>query len=192
MSNTVFFHFGTPKTGTSALQDFLMDNNPVLEKYHVFYPLFDVNFLEIGANRNGHFLYYIRGNEYQKEYESCMEKLNATLSDNSDIILSDEGLWYWQNNNSWWNEFEKWCSGLDADIKVIVYLRRQEDLVESLWNQKIKGFKKSTDTFDEFLKSDYCERLPLDYESSLERIEKLTGKENLIVRPYDFNAFYNG
>lgn len=39
MSNILLIHIGMPKTGTTALQNFLLVNNDKLEKYGWCYPI---------------------------------------------------------------------------------------------------------------------------------------------------------
>ncbi len=192
MLENLYLHIGMTKTGTSALQNFLMDNNDVLEKNDFCYLKFGVDFLEIGPHRNGHFLLYVTGEEMEEEYNACMGKLREAINEKKNIILSDEGIWYWQNIKKWWNAFKDWTKELGINIKFVVYLRKQEDWIESTWNQRIKGFRKRTETFDDFLKSDDFEKLPLNYEKSLSRLESLVGIDNLIVRSYDFKQFVNG
>ncbi|MCR5101376.1 MAG: hypothetical protein K6B41_08480 [Butyrivibrio sp.] len=189
---TIYLHIGTPKTGTTAIQDFLRNNDFVLEKNNYCFPVFSVDFLDIGPNRNGQFLHYIASDNKPDEYYKCNNELKQYLKTYKNIILSDEGAWFWQKDDIWWKRVKEWAGNLGIQLKIIVYLRKQEELIDSMWNQKIKGYKKWTASFDEFLSSEYCNQLPLDYEKALSRIEKYIGIDNMIVRLYDFRSFYKG
>ncbi len=190
---TIYLHVGMPKTGTSALQMFLGTNREALEKDGFYYPNFTVRFPEVGANRNGHFLKYVQFRKDEPaDYMQCVKELKEMISAHDKIILSEEALWGKQSKKNWWKSVKKWANELCVDLKIIVYLRRQEDLVESLWNQKIKGFQKQTESFSEFLHNKSYDYLPLDYEKALAEMSKYFGEENLIVRSYDFSRFVGG
>ena len=53
---TLYLHIGTPKTGTTALQNFLPANEEVLEQHGICYPDFGFRYAGLGVHRNGHFL----------------------------------------------------------------------------------------------------------------------------------------
>ena len=53
---TLYLHIGTPKTGTTALQNFLPANEEVLEQHGICYPDFGFRYTGLGVHRNGHFL----------------------------------------------------------------------------------------------------------------------------------------
>ena len=51
---TLYLHIGTPKTGTTALQNFLPANEEVLEQHGICYPDFGFRYTGLGVHRNGH------------------------------------------------------------------------------------------------------------------------------------------
>ena len=190
---TIYLHIGMPKTGTSAVQVFLGGNQKALAKKNYCFPHFSIRFLEVGKNRNGHFLKYVQTRQDAPDpYNQCMKELKEDLKQYDNIILSEETIWAKQTIDHWWESIQEWAAELDAKVKIVVYLRRQDELMESMWNQKIKGFMKWTVTFDEYLDQEMFDFLPMDYYDCLKKIEAAFGRENLIVRPYDFRQFKGG
>ena len=82
-------------------------------------------------------------------------------------------------------------------VKVIVYLRRQDEFLSSWWNQLIKmrrpvpGRHYETMTWEEY-RGNVPDSMQLDYYGALERISAVIGKENVIVRRFDKKYFYGG
>ena len=81
----------------------------------------------------------------------------------------------------------------DLEIKVIVYLRKQADYLESQYRECVRTVLMEESVFDvfnfdhEILKG---VKDSLDYYTVLEEMAKVTGVENIIVRPYEKTQFY--
>ena len=195
---TLYLHIGTPKTGTTALQNFLSENNAVLEKYHIHYPDFGFKYEGIGYHRNGHFLaapFITEQGEKDflrpsNEYEAGLEKLRELKKSYDKIILSDENMWrnIWSRKD-YWRRVKNDFNQLGFDIKIIVYLRRQDQFLESYWAQQVKEY--ATCTLEEFMESSLFSSCPLDYYTYLNYLSDIFGKDNLIPRVYE-NAQYLG
>ena len=54
--STVYISIGTPKTGTTALQTFLRENENELNKQGYCYPMLELGIAPYYADRNGPFL----------------------------------------------------------------------------------------------------------------------------------------
>lgn len=191
---TLYLHIGTPKTGTSALQYFCAGNRKILEEKGIYYPDLGFRFPDIGKNRNAHFLSYkeytnkkekLRDHEAEKKIrEEGIQKLEEAFQTHDTILLSDEHIW---------NEKEMTAETLPAlyqrfseqgiQIKIIVYLRRQDQVIQSFWAQKIK--ESSTITFEGYMAKEKYRRFRLDYAARLQEFEDIVGKEQLIVRCYE-------
>ena len=120
---TVYLHIGTPKTGTSFLQNFFQDNRAVLEKQGYVYPDFKMTFQGVGKARNGHFLAY-KKEDAESVYNTAMDLLVQEFCQKFDkIILSEEALWNYGVN------IEKFVNDMKAQnhvVRIVVYLRRQD------------------------------------------------------------------
>ena len=82
-------------------------------------------------------------------------------------------------------------SGKFRFIVIIIYLRRQDLYVASLYNEGIvSGNHKAVWDVDEFLEKN---RLPeLDYYTLLQSWIKVFGKENIRIRPFEKGQFHEG
>lgn len=95
-----------------------------------------------------------------------------------------------------WNRLKKIADRDGYTIKLIVYLRRQDDFVASVWNQRLKmpvNHYNETDTWHSYIEN--CPDDPtlnLDYYSTLQSASNVLGRENIIVRRYDRNFLKDG
>lgn len=198
---TVYLHIGTSKTGTTALQKFMRKNEEEMKKQGYCYPLMKLGIQALYRDRNAQFLIYESIHEKRKKGETSAQhefrvKENGYLQvaeaakKYENIVLSDEQIWYKsKKEENFWKEMVEDFRKIGCEVKVIVYLRRQDLLVQSLWNQNVKMFRKTEVSFEECVNSDYFDYFPLDYYAHLKEIEKDVGKENLIVRPYERGRF---
>ncbi len=198
MSN-LYLHIGTPKTGTSAIQNFLTDNRRLLEKKGYCYPDMQVSFQGIGAKRNGHFLVYHyksleKAEAVKKENELVEQKLKMIyeLSEKyENIVLSDEGIWNaYHTKNDFWKNLNNALKNHNITLKVIVYLRRQDLFIQSYWAQQVKEIQ--TYTFSNYINEGIYKACQLNYYDAVKEISDNTGKENMIVRVYESQQFYGG
>lgn len=189
--STVYLHIGTPKTGTSAIQMFCEENRAILEKNGICYPKFPVQFKGIGIHRNAYFLsnkvYQSgkRNNDKEREIrQKCYDVLQKKVKSFETVIISDEHIWNEKELNSEnFAKLKEIIANMGAKLKVIVYLRRQDLVVQSYWAQQVKeGEKSEFKTYIDEKKYTYFE---LDYEKRIAEIAKSVGKENIIVRVYE-------
>lgn len=198
--NVLLLHIGMPKTGTTALQHFFRKNDELLKEYGWAYPdtkkILDErfptlnpimysppDFLQTRYVTNGSALFtnwVFDTNSPQWNY--LWEYLEKEL-ENRNVILSSEDI-YIQDTGKIISEVKKRYS----NVKIIVYLRRQDLLADSYWNQLIKGdYSKN---FDEYIEECVnAESYGYYYLKKLDVICDLVGKDNLIVRPYEKKQF---
>lgn len=200
---TLYIHIGTPKTGTTSLQHFCTENAKLFEEQGYCYPIFPHKFKYINIMRNGFFLSY-KGydedkNRNQMEEAKFFRQGMDFVLDNfrkfDNVILSDEAIWnvvFKKGKLDLWERLKKEAEENDYVIKVIVYLRRQDSLATSWWNQKIKIGKRvySKASWETFVEDPT--KLELEYYDPLKFIEKSVGKENIIVRRFGRQYFKNG
>ena len=125
-----------------------------------------------------------------------MNRVQKLFQEYDAIILSDEGIWWdahTKRRRTLWKELRACMEKGEYRIRVIVYLRRQGQLVESQWNQRIKHAVAVDNalTWAEFL-GDYDKYVAPDYAADLKRIEKELGLEALIVRRFQRDSFVGG
>lgn len=188
MSNKVIFHIGIHKTGTTSLQYFLYTNEECLEKAGYTYPhiledLDCIPFPREHIHKNGGMFYqYCDESDLSNEYWNILCNYIRHKNQDYNVIISAEGIV--NHAKSILLRAVKEFSS----VQVVVYLRRQDRLIESLWNQVIKAGDYAG-TFAEFVS-----HAPewLDYYETLSTITGIVGKENVIVRIYDKKELVGG
>lgn len=198
---TLYIHIGTPKTGTTAIQRFCKTNQELLFKKGYCYPDSQYVYPNVGRLRNGHFL----SGGYKKEdgsrdverdkqvLDDAMNQIIGLLSKYENVILSDEGIWHSTRKYraNIWDYLNKKSEEYNFQIKIIVYLRRQDTFASSWLNQSIKEGLNSPFSIMEW--EDFVNRKPFhlitDYYGHISKIAKVLGKENIIVRVFEKKSF---
>lgn len=189
---TVYLCIGTMKTGTSSLQLFMRRNAVELNKQGYCYPQIPVLGKNI-HNRNANFLIYRSANEDENKKKSeelevrkkGYEIVAETAQNYENIVLSEELIWHHSKKKGFWSEIKEEFERIGCQVKIVVYLRRQDELVQSLWNQNVKSEQCWYITFAEFINEKQYSYFPLNYYKKLNQIAKAVGKENVIVRVYE-------
>ncbi len=192
---TLYLHIGTPKTGTTAIQNFLPLNKSLLKEQGFCYPDFGYRYYGVNRYRNGHFLVHRRKNcdpgdeskirkaEDNRFFEG-LDRIRELSVNFQNIILSDENIWNgYVNRENFWHMLSDALSEREIDLKVIVYLRRQDLVAESYYSQRVKV--KIKDSFKDYLESEDITYFNFDYYAQLKEIAQAIGKENIIVRVYE-------
>ena len=194
-------HVGTHKTGTTSLQRFVLANADLLAEQGLYVPKTPGKYRHRNEDRTACFLRYMAHNElfgyYPDEDFGSMALQDAlvvteALESRDDVLLSDERIWYdAARKPEYWKAIRNVSENLGFDsFRIVVYLRRQEDLAVSLWEQ----FAKQTimrRSLNDYLKSKRAISV-LDYHSVLKAMEDVFEHESIIVRVYDRNAFTGG
>lgn len=200
---TLYIHIGTPKTGTTSIQNFCGLNREKLKEQGVLYPIMNYHYERKSVNRNGYFLTGTikengtRNKEKEKQvFNNELQYIVDCFKDYDTILLSDESIWWATSTRrkGLWKDLKKHSEQHNYQIKVIVYLRRQDQFMMSRYNQKLKtDFIASTQSFDEYF-ADMNGRFKcvMDYRERIDNIAKSISKENVIVKRFDRNYFYNG
>jgi len=201
MKKTLYLHIGTPKTGTTAIQLFLRKNRRLLKKRGYFIataqdPVSNRNLRFLVAYLNVFGLQELRlagrlsGNEENEGlllstwFDSFVRRLSRVKA--SRVVLSEEMLWW------------ALCDGdrlkvlLDAlkpyfDVKVIVYLRRQDHYIMSIYQQALKACNVNAKTCPEWI-ADPQNRQVADYthyDRALNKLVGYVGFKNIILRVYE-------
>lgn len=199
---TLYIHAGTPKTGTTSIQNFCKENQEPLQQKGYYYPLFPYRYIGAHALRNAHFIF---GCLYKEDGSRDLSAEMQTLEDGwkhiheafetyDNIILSDEGLWTvgFRDEISAWEKIKQEQEKGQFAIKVIVYLRPQDEFLYSWWSQKVKEGFHDEATLDWNTMSKELPLVKINYYEMLESIAQYVGKENIIVRKFDKKDFKGG
>ena len=197
--STLYLHIGTPKTATTSIQKFCMENQEVLNKKGFSYPILDFKYPKVEIRRNGHFLVgKLLDSNGQEDHEGeitlwnkGLSMLHNDLEKFGNVILSDENIWHSSVGSKFdfWEKLQSDAENNNYKIKVIVYLRRQDDFANSWLSQQIKeGWNTYAGVkWDAFIHRP--KGVALDYYGLLEKIAEIIGKENIIVRIFERKRF---
>lgn len=198
---TVYLHIGLPKTGTTVLQYFLYNNADILSQHGIAYPDFGLRYKNESAHlsfrKNGRFLIAPNTSNGKRDFSRPADEYAPTLDKIAElgktydrILISDEGIWkISKKRENFWSDLKSDLTDRGLDLKLIVYLRRQDSFVQSMYAQRVKETKKPF-TFEEYLASEASD-WPLDFKERLDYISGIVGKEAMIVRIYE-KAQYRG
>ncbi len=118
------------------------------------------------------------------DFDIFIQYLKDKLEKNN-VIISSENLWPFH-----YDFLKQFIQELGDRLELIVYLRRQDQYVESMWNEVIK-LSISTDTVEEyydFLLFEEHDNHGLRYMRRLKKLCQIVGKEHLHIRLYESNA----
>lgn len=181
----LFIHIGTHKTGTTTIQYALRNNAEALRNENLIY-------LSIPAS--AHKLMN-RIDVDDHIISQCRDELNQAIA-----IQQKDGdfhyIWSWEGFSGSPNiGYENACIVAESlkkitigfDVQIIVYLRRQDDFIQSLYTQKI--MEGESYTFESFLHN--YSSVSFNWERLLRCYAASFGKDKIIARRYD-GALFDG
>ncbi len=188
MIKKLFLHIGMHKTGTSSLQHFLDIYSDELLRQGFYVPV-------TGGIKHRHhsFAFELKKEDNLEKtfkdnpiWENLKLEIKSTPADK--IIMSSE-------------EFSlispKAIQALKVffkayDVKIYIYIRRQSDMVESVYNQDIKDInsseKKSIENW--LQEQEAFLYFHLDYYQKILKWEEVFGIDNIVVRVYDSDRLF--
>ena len=181
---TIYLHVGTAKTGTSALQNFVCENLERLEEHGYYYPQTG----RVLDCHHGIAFFWGDHDAFKKKFgirEDQLSRLAEEMRINRDkhILISSECLLL---STVDWEGFLSIFP--HNNIKMIIYLRRQDAFISSRYRELVKG-NQITQPPEEWIKTNFY---PNEYTGILNRLSEYVGKENIIVRAYEKQQFKDG
>ena len=135
MKPTLYLHIGRPKTGSTALQHFLMKNRQALLEQDILYPL-------TGSYQlSSHLFAYAYSDTLREaanlpviDRRGLWTKLAAEISERpvNAVVMSSENFWFVDPADLAAD------IGSDFDVKVIAYIRRQDNVIASSFSEEVK------------------------------------------------------
>lgn len=184
---TLYIHIGTGKTGTTAIQNFLYENREVLKNSY------GIQYCETGLVSRNHRGLDINATkrrlaDYRKIKLRLYQLNHEIISSNChDFIISDEdfpGLSVKEIR------FYRKILFSDFNIKIIVYLRRQDKFLESWFNQIVKAGNYGADI--NILYSQLLKNKILDYCYLLDKWQSVFGRDNIFARVFERELLQDG
>lgn len=200
---TLYLHIGTAKTATSSIQAFLAANRKTLARLGYCFPKLPHQYPYVNPNRNAHFML---GNTYEKDFhvqppeetedlQEGLAQVRECFKEYDRVILTDENLWRASTYliKDLFPYLEQEAKKQGYLIKIIVYLRRQDQYLISLWNQNVKRsnnpYTVPLDSYIKRMQKNF--NLILNYDSKLDSLAELFGKDNLTVRRFEPQSWKN-
>jgi glycosyltransferase involved in cell wall biosynthesis len=188
---SLYLHIGHHKTGSSSIQHFLSVNRDALLETGVRYPDMGPAWAhhELASvclnNKSSPQAFPVRSQERFGSREEWAEHVGRLRDDwlmcpEERIILSSE---QFKNNNPF--ELRGFLDGFD--VKVIVFLRRQDEKLESGFNQRLKSGNISQADYEGFLKAG-----AKNYFTDLLLWEEAFGEGNILVQPFEKQSLEGG
>lgn len=196
---TAYVHIGTPKTGTTSIQDFLYLNREKLEIQNTIY----ANSIESHTRHNAlvNFCFEFRNySNWEKisferilKYRSRLKLFYALKEEvvqaKRDFIFSTEGITWHFYDVKYIKILKKFFKELGFNrIILILYLRSTSDLLISLSTQLIKTNYSSIPCF--INPWEYDRQYIFNNKWLCQKYSEIFGKENLIVKLFDKNEFF--
>ncbi|MCV3494074.1 hypothetical protein L8Y65_07410, partial [Campylobacter lari] len=198
---TCYLHIGTPKTGTTSIQVFLSANRKFLQKQRMIY------LSSLGRNGSQwHFTFLaynnIRSDEYcisrkiyiESDFKIHKKKIfldfkkELKKASYQKLLISSEHLSSRLQSTKEIKRCKKILNILGfKKIKILVYLREQDIMTSSYFSTELKSGK----NINGVVRSKDFSSLG-DYKKLLCKWQEFFGKENIIVRLFDKNEFYQG
>lgn len=200
----VILHIGYPKTGTSSIQFFLLDNRELLERS-------GVNFFIPAASydRRGYWmvapnaafvclsaLMESHGLEVDEQTLSTVDVIGRKFRDEIThypiSVLSYENISCYPSL-SYLQAVRKHLADIvpdDTQVEIIVYLRRQDEWALSMWKEYVKSHLTYMKDLKTALQEDLVQLL--DYDRNLALLEDVFGREQITVRRYGTPYFVGG
>lgn len=184
---TVYLHIGSPKTGTSALQYFLLQNREVLHKYGIEYPKHLIDPNGISSGNAEQLVRYLKKDDIQKDdIQNARRFIEFVLNNDCErVVLSSEYFYRLQSEGI--AVTKELLSGVDT--KVIVYLRREDNVFISAYNQGVKRARRTA-----LITAWYIKRLSNVRSAYIEvsKWSRICGGDNMIIRVYEKQQYAGG
>ncbi|GAB2984802.1 hypothetical protein [Nocardioides montaniterrae] len=193
----VVIHIGMGKTGTSSLQEWFGRNRPVLADHGVLYPTTPGRFrhVKLGlmttpVDELNEMPAWRRMNRDDPErYQAEMRA--ATISEIRDaalprVLLSNEG--HFGSSEAAIAELGGFLGSFASSVRVVVYLRRQDDHLLSRYQQLVKVG--STERLASRVDVDLSDLY--DYAARLTTWQRVLAPDALVVRPFEREQLAGG
>jgi hypothetical protein len=196
----IYLHIGTTKTGSTSIQMLLQENRAVLRRKNIaVYTFCRRERADVSCQMRGLVAYLSLGLSSFRTAKKSVEWYHRFLQELKDesadrVIVSEECLWDVVGS---WRKRRRFRQFIDdlrvfADVRVLVYLRRQDNFLMSAYQQNLKGGQLGGLTCRRWLLLSSGGKSRADYRRCLTWILSLIEKEHLTIRPFETAQFVQG
>ena len=190
MKKNIYLHIGLHKTGTSMLQKYMFQNADLLKESGYLYPYY-------GIVNNAHHLLAWPLNETHPRYKLLHETYDEVLltlkheiskSECESIVISSEDFSKIYSPAN----LERLSNSLkEFNVKVIVYVRRQDHFLQSLYSQVVKQSRYPKD-IGRFVQDALTKEEIWNIKPKLDIWSQFFGQDNIILRVYEKQQLEEG
>ena len=196
----LLLHIGSHKTATTSLQHFCALNRSALKTHGFFYPrsrdsayVFNGLASAIAFGKQAETAQFLRQARAQAQAENChtvvisAESFYAMTAFFIDVQGHDRSVQdYWGNERLLIGRVKEGCEGYD-EVHIACYLRPQDDLASSLYNQFVKSVVGTERSYEDFM---IGIKSLFDYDRHIRLWEEIFGGQAVTVKNFaagDFN-----
>jgi hypothetical protein len=188
----IFLHIGLNKCGSSSIQAFCDQHRSILRQHGLEYP-------KVGIHDAAHYgvskALIGRPNEAQvPDAKGLEEVIDESVRAGRHVLLSSE--YFFHADDAQVARIRELAAGMGAECRIIVYLRRHDQWITSLFNQALKTVPRysawQSDIRDYTLHLLGNRDVETRYSVILDRWARHFGIEALIVRPFEPAQFKHG
>jgi len=183
MRKRLYLHVGMDKTGTSAIQKFVYDNrSKLLDDGDIYYPA-----TGLWGDYSHHPFAFSIFNQHgysEKKLLKLTKKLVKEVEGRNNVLISSECLFKAPLKENFRIFRDNIFSCFD-DVRVIVYVRRQDHWVESRHKHSI--LSGSELPLEMLQRPFFC-----NYKQFIDHWSDLVGEESVVVRAYEKQQFVGG
>lgn len=128
-SKRIILHIGPPKTGSSAIQKFLLDNVSLLKQKGIYYPQHSVDKNGISSGNQDAILEHNNKGELTINRSKIAALLNAFQTSSANVLLLSSEAFFKRANT---------LIRILPNCEAIAFVRSPLDFVESIYNQSVK------------------------------------------------------
>ena len=168
-------HIGLPKTGSSSLQNVLVNNRNILRRHGVIYPKTGIPHL---AKKHEGLFWVMQGIDpvLVGMENDWVKRFHAETADADVCILSDECFWRLPDP-------EIFTTLVSRDrTRVVMYVREPVSHVVSMYRQKVKSSNMTKSLWD------FVQSYKPSFFNAAKRWEAVFGSESVMIRPNDINC----
>lgn len=199
MQQIIYIHIGTPKTGSSYLQNFFHENPDWLKAHKIYFctPRHDTGFhnnadlaiccndtntedasKEIFEDKKQVIQHYKKEFDKAKNFKTLLSAENFYDQPNVNFFCSTDA--YWTAKELFYKNLKSILPE-QADVQIIIYLRPQDEWIESWFNNSIRNRNRLQCDMAQLIQ----EQSPLmDYKKQIEILGNVFGAKSLNIKTY--------
>ena len=186
MKKIIYLHIGPHKTGTTTIQKGLLINENVLDDKGVLVPKAGRSMTLTAGHHN--LAWELLGNQlFDPSYgtwDNLINEIENSINTNKFILSAEDFCGLSNDTIEIIREKTKRYT-----VKVIIYLRRQDQALQSTWVSRVRNrfVKPKIGSFYEWLEKKEYQSKNTNYYSLIKRWEKVFLKESIILVPFSQN-----